>query len=1625
MSRCYSPFLQEEEEDARDENGNNDLLMTPLQQQQQQRPESDAAPPATAAPIPSSSRSSSYQPTPYNSSEQSLSDSSVVSSSSHLMGESLVITASASTGKDEERVDLEAQQQEDDDLQQERDKRRRSTSTTTTRQRRWWSAAAAAAKEEAGSRLLSLTTPVRGGWVARALRSGWSDVVIRSSVRSRDAQLGWPAVARRCSNQTTVLSPRSRNLADLQYLTDVHRQKVRQMEARQEEEGEEEHFDFCLVLQPQEVYAFWAELLDFRPEFLGQEAVDAMEENWKHLNLNLRHTPSWTDETNSEPCSSGSSSSSSPDVDEAKDTVNEMFTPPDTGVRQRRCNTAGTPSTFGTPSCWWGSGSLRAAPSPGLYSVVVGGGGGGGTVGGETVSTSTTHRQSIFERAIMGTPTSATTPMGDSTSLNYSFVSARTLDSSFRGQQQQSSTPATLTTQRRRWGNQVGPTPASNVFSPPVRSLRRESSIRHRPTTTVSRLPPSSTPLQTVYSKDEEEEEEEQDALRDPNSLRMEDIPNRLVARGIAARTNRTNGMLQFLSALKRGIVLRRHTPGQEATFCKISSGDGGDTIRYELVETDEAMRALETQRIKYSRSRSQGGKENADDISVAPWSLESTSKEMDPKRFAFSVPDYVAADEYRKKMAREKGGFGKKVTELASKVAASGTARIADAVAVHPARNKDPRSDSSGELGSASLRRSKSEYDANMTFSLVLRRPRVGPRARHKETIGELEDMWHNREGSEAQFKYLDFEAATEGEYWLVFRGLLLLHRDAAVGRFAKQRASGIGTHYGRSVELEQREQADIDMSNRLHQDEFHEPVTVGYLEKKIMEWRDVDMTYVEGFVTDPNAVPPPSDWFLGFRSPGTAIWSRLRQAGLETRRVYSLDPRLVMIKIRCPPDRLMDVAEVLRLKLKTREGTFAPFREDLIDMFDPTVDPLEGPRLYGNLDLQFRSSIRQAIIDFIIGSRIRDSGAELGQNTDLGQKIQAKVPLHMYGKLNAIFDSWFYFWRVENWRARNWRNLADDLSFRSNTSQGSDDVRVPGVLRRFFGGCLHQPLDSIEQYFGEKVAFYFTWLQHTSAHLAVLSAVGLLVFICQIASGNVDHPLRPYFSVVVMVWTFITLINWKKRESLMAYRWGTMNYKEQETTRPQFHGDYTKDEITGEWVVTYPKYKRWLKYCISFPLTLLFTGGTLFVIMWVHANRDVQLANYLEQKNNPYAEAFQFDFTISAIGRKQIVELELTKETISDPTFWMIVGGMPAMLGLFLPLLNFILMKLSVALNDFENYRTESEYRTFLIIKVFSFRFVCYFATLYYYAFVSVGSQEAIENGILRVGAGVLVYTTVAQWWQSALHVCFPVVVRKFRTNHHHKRLGDELREIELEEEELNRLSTRQNDEELKKRRIKLINKRLLLEQAQDDVWLEMMNPQHDSFPEYIQAVVQFTYVACFSVVLPITPLIVLFNYLVNMRLDAYKLCRGRRRPLAEKTGGIGVWEHLLHIVVVISILTNCWLMGFTSSQLYWIAEEFSEIALFAVVVCWEHIMLLLKYILSTSISPFPKSVRDAMKREQHEADLQQNALMRTRRLQHQREDDYFPNRSATNSFVPQEEDRVGELTSSVASSEQIDSA
>jgi len=809
-----------------------------------------------------------------------------------------------------------------------------------------------------------------------------------------------------------------------------------------------------------------------------------------------------------------------------------------------------------------------------------------------------------------------------------------------------------------------------------------------------------------------------------------------------------------------------------------------------------------------------------------------------------------------------------------------------------------------------------------------------------------------------------------------MVLKGFTLLHRDASNGRFAAMRAGGFGSYH---------RYADSISKNQKTFSEVLPPPKTRF--QKIIGKDAGQQTDVKPY---DSAGAPPSDYFLGFSSPGTQIWSRLRQAGLETQRLYALDTRQVMLKVRCPIDRLQDVAEALKLKLKTKSGEYVPFREDIISQFLPTDDGFVSRE--DDMDRVmslFRSSERQKIIDFIIGSRIRDSGAELGPSTQLGKQIQRRVPLHSHARLEALYKSWILFWYQSNWiddksdsksKSFNSKGKSETSDTRSSTSS-TPATHVPPALYRFFVGCFYQPLDSIEEYYGEKIAFYFAWLQHCSFHLVYLSVVGLIVFICQVTSGIWDHPLRPAFSMLVMIWSFVVMVTWRRRSNFLAHQWGTLDYKEDEIARPGFRGtEHRVCPITDTYVEYYPPWKRWLKMCISIPLTVGFTIVTLLGILIIYGNRDLMLAKYFSDQE------FEITMSIDVIGQTApILAVELTQEHLHDPDFWLIIIGFPTVLGLILPLLNFILRRISLWLNEIENHRTEAEFRTHFIIKVFAFRFVCYFAALYYYSFIGVGENDpqATEHGIVRVASTLLTYITVAHWWNICIQVFFPLLLFRWRVYRERLHLQNELRQLEMLELQMSssteKIKSSEERLEMKKR---LLNRRLLLEHAQVNIWEEMLLPEHDSFTEYLFAVTHFAYVACFSVVLPITPLIVLVNHLLSMRLDAFKLCRGRRRPLSQKTGGIGVWNHVLNIVTVIAILTNCSLMAFTSSQFNGLKEKIGILGVFALAIGWEHFMLLVKYIMQLTVSVMPSKVEIEMNRKKYKQERDRYKTLRAKK-------------------------------------------
>jgi len=137
--------------------------------------------------------------------------------------------------------------------------------------------------------------------------------------------------------------------------------------------------------------------------------------------------------------------------------------------------------------------------------------------------------------------------------------------------------------------------------------------------------------------------------------------------------------------------------------------------------------------------------------------------------------------------------------------------------------------------------------------------------------------------------------------------------------------------------------------------------------------------------------------------------------------------------------------------------------------------------------------------------------------------------------------------------------------------------------------------------------------------------------------------------------------MVSWRQRSNYLSHRWGTLNYEEEETTRPQYKGVYRRDEITGgepqrsepntshhntthaanpsnpntEWTIFYPTWKRSLKYCVSVPIVFGFIFCAMYFILTMYNNRDRSVDDLVNGSNE-----FSFSWKVSERASERVSE-------------------------------------------------------------------------------------------------------------------------------------------------------------------------------------------------------------------------------------------------------------------------------------------------------------------------------------------------------------------------------------------------
>lgn len=85
------------------------------------------------------------------------------------------------------------------------------------------------------------------------------------------------------------------------------------------------------------------------------------------------------------------------------------------------------------------------------------------------------------------------------------------------------------------------------------------------------------------------------------------------------------------------------------------------------------------------------------------------------------------------------------------------------------------------------------------------------------------------------------------------------------------------------------------------------------------------------------------------------------------------------------------------------------------------------------------------------------------------------------------------------------------------------------------------------------------------------------------------------------------------------------------------------------------------------------------------------------------------------------------------------------------------------------------------------------------------------------------------------------------------------------------------------------------------------EVTRPEYDVFGDYGEMVTQFGYIALWSTIWPLAPVMALLNNYIEVRSDAFKIATVARRPVPIRTDTIGPWLESLSFLTWLSALTN----------------------------------------------------------------------------------------------------------------------
>jgi anoctamin-10 len=525
---------------------------------------------------------------------------------------------------------------------------------------------------------------------------------------------------------------------------------------------------------------------------------------------------------------------------------------------------------------------------------------------------------------------------------------------------------------------------------------------------------------------------------------------------------------------------------------------------------------------------------------------------------------------------------------------------------------------------------------------------------------------------------------------------------------------------------------------------------------------------------------------------------------------------------------------------------------------------------------------------------------------------------------------------------------------------------------------------LRKVRAHFGEKVGYYFAFMDFYNKALVPIALLGVLLTCLRGVMGTPMYMrvLVGWAVLISVVWSYGFLKAWSRRNNELNHLWAnnietnTIVYR-----NPKFRGDAFVNPVTSLPDQYYPSWKRYPKYLAVVTFMVVQISIMMFVIaIWITAF--------------------------------EVLKVRYPDRGLFSAQWFYILGG-GILYGLFVDIIQWtvIVTKAARMLTEWENWKTIEQFEKSMIRKLFLMDFLNYYTWFFLLAFVYVipGAGDTITNflntliwkdpanccfGPYLDRSGSYCDSCPPAWNEMGLREsrCIPcrgwvtfdinhldletlfltpiiitqllnlliaVAVPWIHRKHYEQRLrgtdrkvmamvkaqGERrlLAEMTYRNEDSDNAGGREANSNAAARTggnlAHLLNRSSAryLENSEREVELlnakarailfESEQENYDPYDDYHHMIVQFGFVTMFSMLWPLMPAACMIVNALKTRGDGFRLCRTNRRPFPRKATGIGEWHNMLHFIALTGVVVNIGLIFISTGAMEFYSPSCSK--------------------------------------------------------------------------------------------------